>query len=72
MSLVSRVLRNEKNIEIKENVNVLSDIPEWAKDDIALAEQEGLINIKNELKDIDEPMTRGKAAVILYRLYEKI
>ena len=72
VSLVSRVLRNEKNIEIKENVNVLSDIPEWAKDDIALAEQEGLINIKNELKDIDEPMTRGKAAVILYRLYEKI
>lgn len=72
ISLSARTLTSEKDIVIdKESANY-SDIPEWAQNDIAIAEQEGLINIKNELKDIDEPMTRGEAAIILYRLYEKI
>lgn len=72
VSLTSRTLSAEKGISLDMSQMKYAYIPEWAQNDIALAEQEGLINIKNELKDIDEPMTRGEAAVILYRLYEKI
>lgn len=72
VSLASRVLRNEKNIDSIEDLNFQTDIPNWAKEDVALAMQEELISAEKDLINPNEPMTRGEAAVILYRLYNKI
>lgn len=71
VSLTARTLSAEKNISAQTQ-SKYSNIPEWAQSDIALAEQEGLVSVQSEINDIDAPMTRGEAAVILYRLYEKI
>ncbi|MCI8405308.1 MAG: hypothetical protein HFE49_10485, partial [Clostridia bacterium] len=68
-----RVLRNE-SVFVDEEVNskAYANIPDWAVEDIALAEQEGLISAEKDLISLNEDMTRGEAAVILYRLYNKI
>ncbi len=73
VSLTSRVLRNE-SVFVDEEVNskAYANIPDWAVEDIALAEQEGLISAEKDLISLNEDMTRGEAAVILYRLYNKI
>lgn len=73
ISLMARVLRNERNLtddEIK--AEDYSLIPEWAIDDISLAIKENLILSKSDLTNPNDGMTRGDAAVILYRLYQKI
>lgn len=72
ISLVSRALQNEKNIELSGNVNSSSNIPDWAKEDIAIAEKANIISDDTDLFNLEGHMTRGEAAVILYRLYNKI
>lgn len=71
--LVARVLRNESNfIDKKAETITHCNIPDWAIDDISFAEQEELISSEQDLITPDEAITRGDAAVILYRLYNKI
>lgn len=72
VSLVARVLRNEKDIDIKEDVHDILDIPDWAEKDVAIAQQEELIYSQEELTNPNDPITRGEAAIILYRLYNII
>ncbi len=70
ISLAARTLRNEGRVV--EAVDIADiNAPEWAINDLSLALQEGLIS-ENDLKDMDSSMTRADAAVILYKLFEKI
>ena len=50
-----------------------SNVPEWAKAYIAMAEREGLLlKTANGLYDGGQAITRRQAAEMLYRLYEKL
>ena len=77
LSLVARVLRNEKTTPLLEySVEDLkfsdnANISEWAKNDIALAMAEKLIEDKENLFP-KEKITRADAAVVLYRLFDLI
>lgn len=70
ITLTSRSLNNN-NID---NKNIISypNIPDWALKDTFTAKQVGLILDEIESINPNEKMTRGEAAVILYRLYNKI
>ena len=70
ISLAARTLKNEGHVTEAIDVTDIN-APEWAVNDLSLALQEGLIS-ENDLKDMDDSMTRADAAVILYKLYEKI
>ena len=70
ISLAARTLRNEERVTDAVDVADIN-APEWAINDLSLALQEGLIS-ENDLKDMEGSMTRADAAVILYKLYEKI
>ena len=75
VSLASRVLRDESFEDItqyEEKRNELNGIPDWAKDDINLALNSKLVDESDISGDWNEKITRGEAAVILYRLYNKI
>lgn len=65
--LASRILQKEKFITSV--IQKETDVPEWAKDNVSIAIDYGLISIG---EDLNENITRGEAAVILYRLYELI
>ena len=70
---MARVLKSEHDLDGAEyDYTEYSSIPEWAIDDILMAEKEGLCSIKSDLSNPNEGMTRGEAAVILYRLYQKV
>ena len=48
-------------------------LPEWAKEDISLAEMANLIMERTDNMFVPEDeMTRGDAAIILMRLFNKI
>ena len=75
VSLASRVLRDESFEDItqyEEKRNELNGIPDWAKDDINLALNSKLVDEDDVSGNWNEKITRGEAAVILYRLYNKI
>lgn len=73
VSLAARVLRNESNFAGEAvSQTEYADVPLWAAEDVALAEQTGLISAETDLSSPDEAMTRGEAAIILYRLYGKV
>ncbi len=49
------------------------DIRDWSKESIALATREGLVIPKTNNKfDAEKPMTRGEAAVVIYRIFNKL
>lgn len=72
--LAAMTLRNEGTAiepEKKKEVN-LNNIPEWARTDVEYAYNYNLVT-EDEIKSFsNKPMTRGEAAVILYRLYNEI
>ncbi|MCD8181465.1 MAG: S-layer homology domain-containing protein, partial [Firmicutes bacterium] len=70
ISLAARALKNERNVTASETENTY-DAPEWAAEEIALALNSGLIT-ENDLSDLNTPISRADAAVILYRLYDRI
>ncbi len=79
ITICSSVLNKQKGFYYPTDVNKYlnfsdkSNIPEWAKKAIALANREGLITKRRDEKLIgDQPFTRGDAAVILYRLFNKL
>lgn len=67
VSLASRTLASERKYDIIVNKNL--SVTEWAREDISLAVTTGLVDEKEKF---DGDITRGEAAVILYRLYELI
>lgn len=67
VSLVSRTLEKERDLEYKINNNL--SVPDWAKEDISLAISAGIIS---ENENLDGDITRSEAAVILYKLYDLI
>lgn len=69
ISLVSRTLQCEKAVELK-NKETKYNVPQWANTDTAIAAEQRLIS-EADISDSDI-VTRGEAAVLLYRLYEKI
>lgn len=83
VALVARTLQAEnedfEDVEpdkIEEQLAFFKDagqISDWAKADIALAIKENLVPLDNLSFFLpDRPVTRGNAAVILYRLYNKV
>ena len=73
-ALAARTLQREETAIEPENIRSLGEanIPEWAYDDIEYALNHEIIT-EEEAKSIsDKPMTRGEAAVILYRLYNVV
>jgi hypothetical protein len=66
-------LRVEENVEENDMSDILYCVPEWFRDDIGLALREGLIS-ETELRGFldNDSITRAEAAVILYRLYDRI
>ena len=72
VSLVARTLRNEGHIADDElDDGKIIDVPDWAVDDVSLALREDLIS-EVDLVNMDDDMTRADAAVVLYKLFEKI
>lgn len=69
ISMVSRALQEEKGTD-KSNAFIDLDVPSWSAYDVSTAIDNGLITEK-DITNADY-MTRGDAAVILYRLYDKI
>lgn len=70
--LAARTLKNEGTAiepETKTEINVPENIPDWAQEDILFALEYGLITDEEAGTLSDKGMTRGEAAVILYRLY---
>ncbi len=76
----ARVLRED--MRYKDPVNIISllniyqdadSLADWSRTDIALATREDLIPRRTDgLFSPNAQMTRGDAAIVLYRLYEKI
>lgn len=72
--LAARALRNEGTAQETDKTYVVStdNIPDWAKADVEYAVMHEIIT-EDEAKALSEKeMTRGEAAVILYRLYQVI
>ncbi len=80
ITIAARVLKNEMNYRIPDDVEAVldeyeqnSDIPEWAREDVALATNVNLVvKATNYLFGANEEMTRGDAAIVLKRLFDKI
>ena len=80
VSISARVLQKEMNYTASGNVSSIldefedsSNIAQWGRKDVALASEVNLIIRRKDNKfEPDEEMTRGDAAVILKRLYDKI
>lgn len=59
----------EKYLEFSDN----DKIPQWARKFVALANREGIVVKRRDEKFVgDQPFTRGDAAVILYRLFNRL
>lgn len=72
--LASRALRSEGTAQETDKTYIAStdNIPDWAKSDVEYAVINGIIT-EDEAETLSEKeMTRGEAAVILYRLYHVI
>jgi|GEM_PF-2737942 len=80
LSVVARVLRTEMRYTNPTNptayLNEFADMPNiaaWSAEDIALAARENLVIRRADSQLIPAaPITRGEAAIILYRLYRRI
>ncbi len=79
ITICASVLNNEKGFYYPKEVDKFldfadnSNIPEWARKFVALANREGIIIKRRDQKFVGEqPFTRGDAAVILYRLFNKL
>ncbi len=76
--LYSRVLKIErkfKDVSTPEQyLSTFADnksIPDWAKKEIAMASREGLVIKRQDGKFLpDESMTRGEAALVIYKLFQ--
>ena len=80
VAVSARVLRNEMNYNNPSNVSSMlnkysdgSSVPDWAKTDVALATQLNLVVQRTDGSFSPAiTMTRGDAAIILYRMFMKI
>lgn len=80
LSMSARVLKKEMNYNSPSNSMTIlseftdrSDIADWGRDDIALANQANLIVKRKDSTFVpNDEMTRADAAVVLKRLYDKI
>ena len=80
VAVTARTIRNEmdyKNpMDVESYLNKYVDagqIPDWARSDISLTTRENLVVPRGDKRFIPaESMTRGDAAVILYRMFNKI
>ncbi len=80
VSVAARVLKTEMGyIPVTDTYGILSEfsdssyISDWGREDIALANNANLIVKRKDSTFLpDEEMTRGDAAVILKRLYDKV
>ena len=79
VAVTARVLKNEMNYKVPTNTAEYltyadtANLPEWAKADIALANMANLIMDRTDNQFVaDDQMTRGDAAIILMRLFNKI
>ncbi len=74
ISLTARVLRTEGFATIPDtSVQLPANIPDWAKSDVELAIRGGLITEAEAAElAVKDNITRAEAAVILYRLYDRI
>ena len=70
ISLAARTLRNEGRVADAVDVTDIN-APEWAVNDLSLAIEKGLIS-EQDITVMDGDITRADAAVVLYKLYEKI
>ena len=71
ITLISRTLKNENKAKITEsNVDLLA-IPQWAKEDVKIAIDNGIIT-NEDLNNVNGEINRADTAVLLYRLYCKI
>jgi hypothetical protein len=79
-SVSARILRNEMKYATPKDINAslkafndATSIPDWAKSDVALAAYAGLVTTRTDGKfGSEEEMTRGNAAIAVWRLYNKI
>ena len=74
VALAARALRNEGTaVEPDKYIDMMpGHVPDWAETDIRYAIDHGIISEDEAAGLSDETMSRGDAAVILYRLYELI
>ena len=74
VSLAARTLRNEGTAVEPEEAKTLGAgiVPDWAYEDIEYALNHEIITEAEASNISDKPMTRGEAAVILYRLYNVV
>ncbi|MGN1318309.1 MAG: S-layer homology domain-containing protein [Lachnospirales bacterium] len=81
VSVISRVLKEEMNYkDVNDAEDVLLNnyrdseyIAQWAKSDVALATYSNMVLRRNDYKFAgDEEMTRGDAAILLKRLFDKL
>ncbi len=78
VSITARTLRNERKVKeasISElsKYTDMSQIPNWARADIALATKENLVIRRTDGSfNGNVQMTRGDCAIILYRLFKRI
>ena len=79
VAVAARVLKNEMNYKVPENIVEYltyadaANLPEWAKEDIAVANMANLVMDRSDnLFAEEDQMIRGDAAIILYRLFHKI
>lgn len=79
LAISARVLKNEMRYITPENPNEYltyadsASIPDWAKSDIALATMADLVVKSTDNKfNSSSDMTRGDAAIIIMRLFEKL
>lgn len=79
IAVAARILRNEMNYKTPENISEYltyadaESLSEWSKEDIALAGMANIVlqRVDGKFVNTDE-MTRGDAAIILMRLFNKI
>lgn len=74
VSLAARTLRNEGTAVEPEETKTLGAgiVPDWAYEDIEYALNHEIITEAEASNSSDKPVTRGEAAVILYRLYNVV
>ncbi len=74
VSLAARTLRNEGTAVEPEETKTLGAgiVPDWAYEDIEYALNHEIITEAEASNISDKPVTRGEAAVILYRLYNVV
>ncbi|MDR1687869.1 MAG: S-layer homology domain-containing protein [Clostridiales bacterium] len=79
-AIVARTTKMQRGFKAPADINAYlgkftdnGDIKDWAKEDISLAVRENLVINRADKKFVPaDQMTRGEAAIILYRLYHLI